>query len=256
MNERFEGIVLFKRPHRERDLLVKIFTEQYGTKMFFVKHAKRSNHPLAAQLFPLTLNHYIGDIHTEGLSFIREGHTVHLYQSLHQDYLKQAYAVYIAQLVDAAIDDNVPNAKLYQLFWCSLQLIDEGFSPEIIVVYMEIHLLTYFGIKIDWHHCRKCEAEAYKGDFSMIHQGVLCQKHWHEDEHRMRIAPKALYIAQILAKTDLNQIQSVNLSNQTMLELRRLMDEVYQEYVGIRLKSKRYLDQITSIQQLMNDTSI
>ena len=46
---------------------------------------------------------------------------------------------------------------------------------------------------------------------------------------------------------DLKQIQNINLSDQTLKDLRILMDAIYQEYVGIRLKSKSYLDQITQL---------
>ena len=48
MNERFEGIVLFKRPHREHDGLVKIFTQEFGTKMFFVRGLYRGYHRLTS----------------------------------------------------------------------------------------------------------------------------------------------------------------------------------------------------------------
>ena len=35
--EEIEGIVLYQRKHRERDFLVKIFTERFGKIMFFVR---------------------------------------------------------------------------------------------------------------------------------------------------------------------------------------------------------------------------
>ena len=71
MNERFEGIVLFKRKYREHDALVKIFTNDFGTRMFFVKRLETPNHPLASQLVPLTINDYIGTINLDGLSFLK-----------------------------------------------------------------------------------------------------------------------------------------------------------------------------------------
>ena len=38
-----QGLVLYNRNFREDDKLVKIFTEQAGKRMFFVKHAGQSN---------------------------------------------------------------------------------------------------------------------------------------------------------------------------------------------------------------------
>ncbi len=37
-----QGLVLYNRNFREDDKLVKIFTEQAGKRMFFVKHAGQS----------------------------------------------------------------------------------------------------------------------------------------------------------------------------------------------------------------------
>ncbi|MDU3711921.1 MAG: DNA repair protein RecO, partial [Enterococcus faecalis] len=41
-----KGIILFTKDFKEKDKLVKIFTESYGKLMFFVKGAHRKNNPL------------------------------------------------------------------------------------------------------------------------------------------------------------------------------------------------------------------
>ena len=65
-----EGLILFVRNHREKDKLVKIFTEKFGKTMFFVKGANRPNNPLTSAVLPFTNANYVGDIRTEGLSFL------------------------------------------------------------------------------------------------------------------------------------------------------------------------------------------
>ena len=57
-----------------------------------------------------------------------------------------------------------------------------------------------------------------------------------------------MHVARRLSQVDLKQIQNINLSDQTLKDLRTLMDAIYQEYVGIRLKSKSYLDQISQLE--------
>ena len=89
MRERFEGIVLFKRKHREHDALVKIFTAAYGTKMFFIKRLEKPNHPMGSQLIPLTMNEYIGTINQEGLSFLTEASTIQFNRLVQSDYTVQ-----------------------------------------------------------------------------------------------------------------------------------------------------------------------
>lgn len=249
MHDRFEGIVLFKRKHREHDALVKIFTLQYGTKMFFVRRLEKPNHPLASQLIPLTHNAYIGTIHTSGLSFLQEGETLNFFRGFQSDYIKQAYVVYLAQLVDAATEDNQPNAELFVLFKEALEQIHSGKPPEIVTAFIELYLLDYFGVGINLQHCVECGSTQQPFDFSVRRQGVLCQRHYDVDEFRLHINPRAMYIAHILASVSLNQIQSIDVSQATLNELRRLLDEVYNEFVGIRLKSKHYLTQLKEMEE-------
>lgn len=51
-----QGLVLYNRNFREDDKLVKIFTEQVGKRMFFVKHAGQSK--LAPVIQPLVLHDF------------------------------------------------------------------------------------------------------------------------------------------------------------------------------------------------------
>ena len=77
------GIVLYHRDYREDDKLVKIFTEQAGKLMFFVKHANRSR--LNAMIQPLTLADMYLKINDDGLSYIEDIHEVQSFQGINQD---------------------------------------------------------------------------------------------------------------------------------------------------------------------------
>ena len=58
-----QGLVLYNRNFREDDKLVKIFTEQAGKRMFFVKHAGQSK--LAPVIQPLVLAHFLLKVNDE-----------------------------------------------------------------------------------------------------------------------------------------------------------------------------------------------
>ena len=68
----------------------------------------------------------------------------------------------------------------------------------------------------------------------------------------MQLSRKALYVARQLALVfSPKQIGSIQLSSETTSELRRLFDTIMDEYVGIRLKSKKFLDQMVEWETLM-----
>ncbi|SDI31125.1 DNA repair protein RecO [Dolosicoccus paucivorans] len=244
MNEQFDGVVLFKRPYKEKDLLVKIFTQPYGTKMFYIRRGQSANHSLAPQLMPMTYNQYIGTINEEGLSFIKEATTLSFYPAIQGDPLIYAYGTYLLQLVDASLPDETPSKEVYQMLLQVLQRMNVKEPVEILINFVELHLLKEFGVNFDWRGCAICHRQEGPFDFSVRKNGLLCQEHWIEDPVRLHIDPKAVGIARVLALVQLTQIDGIKVSPYIKEELRRLIDEIYEEYVGIRLRAKSYLDKL------------
>ena len=167
---------------------------------------------------------------------------------MQQDILLQAYGIYVLQLVDAALEDNQANPKVHQLLLQVLEALNQGLTAQVIVAYLEIHLLPIFGIHIQWASCAACQAHDRPLRFSLKSQAVLCDRHASLDIHCLPVSSRAVHVASRLSQVDLKQIQNINLSDQTLKDLRTLMDAIYQEYVGIRLKSKSYLDQISQLE--------
>lgn len=60
--EEVDGIILSVRNHRENDRLVKIFTNRFGKRMFFVKGTRKPNSKLKSAILPFTKAQYIADI--------------------------------------------------------------------------------------------------------------------------------------------------------------------------------------------------
>lgn len=50
--EKFRGIVISRQAYRESDLLVKILTDRFGTKMFMFNRARKPGFKLAAAILP------------------------------------------------------------------------------------------------------------------------------------------------------------------------------------------------------------
>ena len=79
-------------------------------------------------------------------------------------------------------------------------------------------------------------------DFSIQKHGCLCKNHLDEDEYRMQLSRKALYVARQLALVNTpKQIGSIQLSGETTSELRRLFDTIMDEYVGDTFEEQKIL---------------
>lgn len=246
-----KGLILFTRNYKEKDKLVKIFTESAGKMMFYVKGAHRLNNPLTPAIQPFTEAIYIGDFRSEGLSFLNSVKDVQAFRKIREDIFVSAYATYLLNLVDAAIDDHVYDPNLYSFLEQSLQLLEKEYDPEIITNIFEIQLLHRFGISLIWSHCVICGETQGKFDFSSAYNGVLCEKHWFKDERRSHADPRAVHFARMFSAIDIQKIESISLKAKTKQALRELIDQLYEEYVGIHLKSKKFIDQMKSWENVL-----
>lgn len=249
MQETFEGIVLFRRQYREEDTIVKLLTKEFGKRMFFIRRGQQSNHAMRAQLIPFSKNQYVGTINPSGFSFVKEASTLAFPRKVLEDLTLQSYASYFVQLIDAVFEDFDPQPHLYHLLNETLLKVNEGFNHDILMVYFEIYLLPYFGTQLNWQHCQVCGSRQEPFDFSINLGGLICRQHFNDDPYRLHISPKAMHVAFLLANTPLNKINSINVSFETITELKRLTKELYQEFVGIRLKSKQFIDEMDQLDQ-------
>ncbi|HFI0463473.1 TPA: DNA repair protein RecO [Streptococcus suis] len=256
MERQFEGIVLFVKPYRERDMLAKIATPDYGNLMFFIKGGQSTRHPLAAQLLPYSHNVYIGTLNKSGFSFLKEGQSIFLPKNLQVDLLLQAYATYFSQLVDGAKMLEAPAfGPLFDLYRQCLVKLDQGFEPAYLSQILELKMLHYYGVDFDWDHCLVCKSIKSPQDFSIGLGGVLCPDHYHQDPYRLNLLPKTLSLVKLYLKSPLDRIQSLSLSPSLVEEGDRLIGDIYDHYVGYLPKSKAYikslLDQDKAFQALL-----
>lgn len=242
----FEGIIMYRRDYRERDLLVKILTDKIGKTMFFVKNAKKRGSRIAADVLPFTYGNYTGALNQQGLSFINTVvDTGHFYE-ITKDIVKNAYATYILALIDSAFPDQQSVGRWFHQVRQALVLIDEGFDPAVIANVIEVQLLTAFGVAPNWQACGICGRTDLPFDYSIKYGGLICQEHFHLDPHRLHVDQRTIYYLRQFSRLNLDQLSSIEVREVTKKHLRHVIDEIYDDGVGLRLKSKKFIDQMDS----------
>ena len=246
-----KGIILFTKDYKEKDKLVKIFTESSGKLMFFVKGAHRKNNPLTPAIMPYTKATYMGRFNEEGLSFLNGAKYVSPYLVIQKDIFIAAYATYLLNLCDAAIEDRVYDPNLYTFLEQALDHLEDGKDPEIITNIFEIQILQRFGTAFNWHSCQICSETRGKFDFSSKYHGILCERHFSEDRRRYGADPLAIHLIRQFSQISYQDIQSIKLKKETKQLIRQIIDQLYEEYVGIHLKSKKFIEQMNESGQIM-----
>ncbi|EMB90476.1 DNA repair protein RecO [Streptococcus mutans] len=243
------GLVLYNRLFREDDKLVKIFTETSGKHMFFVRHA--TNSKLSSVIQPLILANFILKINNHGLSYIEDYKGVSLFKEINADIYKLAYATYLVSLADAAISDAVYDAPLFAFLIKTLELMDEGLDYEILTNIFEIQILDRFGVQLNFHDCVFCHRVGLAFDFSHRYSGLLCPEHYEKDLYRSHLDPNVPYLLNQFQTLHFDSLKTISVKPDMKQKLRKFIDEVYEDYIGLRLKSKKFIDDLDHWGQVM-----
>ena len=240
----FRGIIMFRRDYRESDLLVKILTDKIGPAMFFVKGAKKRGFRLAADILPFTHGEYIGSLTDNGLSFINTASDTSQYRSIASDISKNAYATYILALVDSAFQDGQGIGGWFNQVAAALDLINSGLDEQVIANVIETQLLVRFGVAPTWDRCVICGRDDLPLDFSEQYGGMLCRNHWHLDERRLHLDQRTVYYLQRFSTLNLQKLNSIKINSTTKRRLQFVLDSLYDNEVGLNLKSKKFIRQM------------
>lgn len=247
------GIVLYNRNYREDDKLVKIFTEKAGKRMFFVKHTSKSK--LASVIQPLTSADFLLKLNESGLSYIDDYHESSIYKTINSDIFMLSYATYVVALADAAIADNVPDPHLFAFLGKTLELMDEGLDYEILTNIFEIQILERFGAQLNFHDCVFCHKVGQRFDFSYKYSGLLCPEHYDKDLKRSQLDPNVPYLLDKFQSVHFDEIKTISVKPEMKQKLRHFIDGIYDNYVGIQLKSKKFIDDLAKWGDVMKKDS-
>ncbi len=250
-NVETRGLVLFSRNYREQDKLVKIFTESFGKRMFFVKNASKSKFSSSLQNF--TQLDLLGTINDDGLSFISDISETIIYKTINTDIFAQAYASYLIGLVDVAIADNQYDPSLYGFLIKSLELIDKQVDMAIITNIFELQVMSRFGTQLDFGQCVFCHRTDLPMDFSYQYNGCLCREHFDKDTARTQVDPNIIFLCHTFMTIELSQLPSLKLSDELKLKLRQFIDGLYEHYIGVQIKAKKFIDGMDSWADIMKD---
>ena len=253
--ETFEGLVMSRQNYRESDMLVKILTDRFGKKMSLFNRARKPGFTLGAGILPFTHADYIGEVRESGLSYLSAIKNATQYRQISDDITLNAYAAYIFGLIDLAFPDGRPVGFWFNQIKQALYLIDSGLDPQIIANVIEVQMLKEYGVEPNWRGCVIDGRADLPLDFSESYGGLLCQNHWDKDPHRLHASPRAIFYLRRFSTLDLSKVERINVKPDTKAQLRRILDVIYTDMVGVTPKAKRFLDQMQQWQDRLPDDS-
>lgn len=248
MLQKCEGIIIRTSDYGETNKVVTIFTREWGKIGVMARGAKKPNSRLAAVTQLFTYGNYLIQMGS-GLGNLQQGEIISFMGTIRGDLFLTAYASYLVELTDKGTDSKKRNPYLFELLLQTLQYMDEGIDPEVLVFIYEMKMLNVLGLLPKLNGCSVCGSTEGIFSFSIREGGLLCHRCVESDPYHYKMSQGAIKLLRIFYYLDLTRMGKVSVKQETKNELRTIIDAYYEEYSGLHLKTKRFLKQLDQMQK-------
>lgn len=239
MYKKIEGIIVSEFTYEESSKIIKIFTKE-GIVSVIAKGAKKIKSPFFGTTTKFTYGVYNIIYKENGLSRLVDSDILDDFRNIKKDIVKVSYTTYITELT-LQVYKHEENLNIYDLYIASINKINKGYDPLIISNILKLKLLDNLGIKPVIDKCVVCGSTKDIITVSSYLGGFVC-KNCLNNEPIVDI--KTINLIRGLYYVDISKISKLEISDRNKKEIDTFINDYYDRYSGIYLKSKSILDNI------------
>jgi DNA repair protein RecO (recombination protein O) len=254
---RVEAVVLHHSDWGEADRLLTLFTRELGRVRAVAKGVRKARSRKAGHLEPFTRSS-LQLARGRDLFIITQAEAIETYSKLKDDLVSLGYASYIVELLTRFTYEEGENRTLYRLLVNSLNRLNRGDDPVIVIHYYEIRLLDLVGFRPQLLTCAQCEKEIQPEDqfFSAIQGGVLCPQCGTHSPERRPIRMQALKYLRHFQRSSYQDVLRAHFDPATNAELDLLMQYYLTHILERGLNSPSFIHRMKQEQSRQNQAEL
>lgn len=235
-----EGIIINTKNYGDTSKILDIFTKEYGVIGVIAKGCKSLKSNLRSVTDKLTYATFTLYYKKDKLSILSEASVINNFSNIKKDIEKISYASFLIDLTNQ-VYKQCEDASLYDLLISSLIKINDNFNPLIITNILELKYLEYLGVMPSLDGCAICGSKNVV-TLSSDKGGYLCSK-CRIDEPVVN--EKVIKLVRMYTLVDIKKIEKLDIKKEYVYEINNFIDNYYDRYTGLYLKSKTFLKTIT-----------
>lgn len=243
MIDKIEGIVISERVHGETSKIINILTREYGIIGVIAKGARKLKSDIRTSTSKLVHGYFYMNYKEGKLSILTSVDVISSFRNIQTDIERISYASYILDLTEQVARHN-PDAECFDNLLAALNKIDEGFEPSVICSILELKYLEYLGVMPILDGCSICGSKTNLVTLSSDRGGYICKGCLTNEKI---VSEKTMKLIRMFYYVDISKITSLEISNDSKREIHMFLDQYYDRYTGLYLKSKSLLNQINKI---------
>lgn len=238
-----EGIIIVERSYSETSKLLTILTREYGLINVMAKGAKKVNSALRTSTLKLTFAKFNIQYKKDKISNLISATIINQLKNIKTDINKISYVSYILELSEQVSKEHY-SELLYDLMIAAIIKIEEGYDPLSIMNILELKYLDSLGVMPIIDSCAICGSKNNILTLSASAGGFICKNCYRNDKI---VSEKALKLIRAYYYVDISSLEKINISEKVKNEINAFLDDYYDRYTGLYLKSKEFIKSLKKL---------
>ncbi len=236
-----EGFIINTTDYKESSLVIQLFTKEYGIIGLLAKGVKSIKNKLHASVMKYTYGYFYIYYKEDKLSILKDVDIINPFKKIHEDILAISYLAYYSDLT-YQVWKSSPNKEIYHLFLDTVNQLNNQKDPLVLANILETKYLNFLGIGLVLDCCQNCGST--KNIVTVTDGGLIC-KNCYQNEPIVSI--KAIKLLRMYNLIDIKTINSIQINETTKKEVNNFLEQYYQNYSGLYLKSKNFLAKLKDV---------
>lgn len=242
MKEEIEGIVISETPYGENSKIINILTTD-GIVGCMAKGARGLKSSSRTGTSKLTYASFIISKKSDKLGNLTSVDIIDDFRNIKKDITKISYATFLIELATQVMKHN-KNKDIYIILLSALKKINEGFDALVITNILELKFLEHLGVMPVLDSCSVCGTKTGIATLSSSRGGYICNNCLRNESI---VSDKTIKLIRMFYYVDIEKISSLEIGNQSKKEISDFLDDYYDRYTGLYLKSKSLLKNINKV---------
>ena len=241
--ESIEGIILSETNYSESSKILNVLTKEYGVIGVISKGCRN----MKSKLRGVSRKLLYGTIHIyykpNGLSTLIGVDVINSYSNIIMDLEKISYASFILDLINQVLKQT-EDSNIFDLLKDTLNKLEEGLNPLALTNILELKLLDYLGVSPSIDNCAHCGSNKDIVTLSSDSGGYVCRNCYNNEP---LVSDKTIKMIRMYYYVDIKNITKLDVSNEISNEINRFLDDYYDRFTGLYIKSKDFLKKINTL---------
>ncbi len=235
-----KGLILSETNYSDSSKILNVLTEEYGIIGLLSKGCRN----LKSKLRGVSRKLVYGTLHIyykeKGLSTLISIDVINDYPKTLMNLENIVYATFILELTKQVVKQTEAKGIL-NLVTTVLAKIEQGLDASVMANILELKFLSYLGVSPMLDQCASCGSTHHIVSISPTAGGLICGNCYQNEGY---YSDKAIQLLRMYYYVEVEKITKIEVSQQVNKELNRFLDDYYDRYTGLYLKSKKMLKNI------------